>query len=294
MIKANLSLALASASTLILFTIFTTLFVNSVRSATAEHVVISEVQIGAGDADDEFVELYNPTGSAIDLTGWRLSRKTSTGGSGGNLVAALSGSVPAHGYFLVAPAVDYTGSVTPDQNYSTGSRIASSNTVLLYSDAGVTLVDKLGLGSAVDSETSPFSPNPDPGQSIERKANSSSTVDSMTTGADLLLGNGEDTDNNSLDFIVRGSSDPQNSQSAVEPEVEPSPTPSESPSPSPSESPSPSPSETATPTPTPTETPSPTPSASPSPSPSLTCSIRFITLNFIFQTLRMPLFICGR
>jgi len=41
-------------------------FVPVVAHVAPEHVVISEVQI----ADNEFVELYNPTDSAIDMTGW--------------------------------------------------------------------------------------------------------------------------------------------------------------------------------------------------------------------------------
>jgi len=49
------------------------------QSSTASHVVISEVQVGGTLVDDEFVELYNPTNSAISLSGWRLRRKTSTG-----------------------------------------------------------------------------------------------------------------------------------------------------------------------------------------------------------------------
>ena len=41
---------------------------------TADHVVISEIQV----ADNEFVELYNPTDEDIDMTGWHWCYFSST------------------------------------------------------------------------------------------------------------------------------------------------------------------------------------------------------------------------
>ena len=52
-------------------------FPQKVRSAAA-HIVISEVQVGGTNANDEFVELYNPTSVTIDLSGFRLVRKNAT------------------------------------------------------------------------------------------------------------------------------------------------------------------------------------------------------------------------
>lgn len=248
-----------------------------VHAAISTHLVISEVQFSGVNANDEFVELYNPSNTEVDITGWRLTRKTSTG-TQSNLVSSLSGIIPAHSYFLVAPAVDYLGTTTPDMNYSTGTRIAADNTILIYSDAGLTLVDKFGVGSATDFEGNVFPNNSDSGGSIERKANSSSTTTTMSSGGvDELLGNGEDTDNNANDFVIRTASEPQNSISSTElPEANPSPTPSLLPSPSsepsinpsPEISPSPSPSVSPSPTMSSSVSPSvlPTPSISPSPS----------------------------
>ena len=151
------------------------------------------------------------------MASWRLTRKNSSG-TEGNLVASLSGTVKSHGYYLIAYPTKYLGLTTPDKTYSsTSSALTDNNTVLLYSDAGVTLVDKVGWGSAIDKESS-ASANPNVGEGLERKANTSSTVASMTSGgADELMGNAEDTDNNVSDFIVRVVSQPQNSNSTLEP-----------------------------------------------------------------------------
>ena len=255
----------------LLITVFSVilLLTNQVKQvySVASHVVISEIQISGGsDADDEFVELYNPTDSSVDLTGWRLN-KTNSGGSAQNLVASMSGNIPAHGYFLVANP-DYDGVVAEDLTYSaTTSAITSNNTVNLFSDAGVTIVDKVGFGIPFDSEGTPFATNPGDDGSIERKPGETNPAG----------GNGDDTDNNDNDFALRSASDPQNSSSAIEPviaspTVTPSLTPTESPTPTPSETPTSTPTETPTPTltPSPTESSTPTPSETPTPTDTLT------------------------
>lgn len=239
--------------------------------AVATHVVISEVQIAGNSFDpptDEFVELYNPTDTDIVMSGWRLTRKNSVG-TEANLVLTLSGTIPAHGYFLIGHGTGYNGATTLDVNYSAPSNALGNNyVVLLYSDAGVTLVDKVGFSEAVDFETTVFGTNPASNGSIERKANSSSTSDSMAPlGSDETAGNGEDSDNNANDFVQRTVSDPQNSDSSTETPPEPSPTSTPTETPTPTVTPTPTPTETPTPTLTPTESPTPTPTESPTPTP---------------------------
>jgi hypothetical protein len=237
--------------------------------ATANHVVISEIQISGTVAGDEFVELYNPTSQTISMTGWRLTRKTASGATQSNLVASMSGTIAPHGYILIANP-SYDGSVLPDLLYSAStSAISADNTVLLYSDAGVTVVDKVAMGLATDKETN-TTVNPGAEESIERKPGES----------DSLAGNGEDTDDNSADFQLRTVSEPQNSSSAIEPLFAPTPTitttPSTTPIVTPSLTPTTTPVPTSSPTPTPTEvltptpTETPTPTVTPTPSPSLT------------------------
>ncbi len=213
---------------------------SKVFSVFADHIVFSEIQLAGGSFTDEFIELYNPTDSVIDLSGWRLTRKTS-GGSESNLISSLSDSISPKSYFLIGHS-DYDGSVALDATYSASTNsIAVNNTILLYSDAGSTLVDKIGLGTASDYEAS-ASANPSSDGSLERKAFASSTTDSMGSGGlDEMEGNGEDTDNNYNDYVLQTESNPQNSSSAVEPVATPSPTPTVTPSPTPTISPTPSP-----------------------------------------------------
>lgn len=276
--KANLSWLFLLNVCLLIILFISLSKPDSVRSALAGHIVISEIQISGTTTGDEFVELFNPTDTDMDLTGWRLARKTS-GTSSANLLTNMSGSIPAHGYFLVTPPTGYTGSSSADLTYSPAStRISANNTVYLFASDSATLVDKVGIGDgATDGEGSP-APLPADNQSIERKAHSSSTQDSMASGADMTEGNGEDTDDNSSDFILRSFSNPQDSTSSAEipsasasagPSSEPSDEPSASPSasPSPSIEPSPSASASASPSASPSLSPSPSASTSPSATP---------------------------
>lgn len=243
-------------------------------AASANHIVISEIQIGGSIADDEFIEIYNPTNTDIELENWRLTRKTATG-TESNLVNSLSATISAHGYLLIAPE-EYDGTPSADVLYTAASNhISSNNTILLYSDAGITVVDKVGLGSdetaAIDSETTPV-PNPAANGSIERKAVSSSSTSSMSSsGEDEFMGNGEDTDNNLNDFVQQETSNPQNSESTSEvlntTPTDTTETPSESPTITITLSP------TESPTPTNTTTPSPTTSTTPTETPTVTPSL---------------------
>ena len=163
------------------------------QGATESHIIINEIQTAGASSNDEFVELFNPTDTPVILDGFKLSKKTKTGSESTLLSSATStkflGTIPAHGYFLIAHP-DYKGSLSADLTYSSSSSISSDNTLLLYDKSG-TLLDKVGFGAAIDSESSPAS-NPNSNQSIERN--------------DFA-----DTNNNAADFSINSSPSPQNS-----------------------------------------------------------------------------------
>ncbi|QDF05504.1 lamin tail domain-containing protein [Myxococcus xanthus] len=197
------------------------------------HVVISEfAPAGPGGAGDEFIELYNPTSSAVDISGWKLQYKSATGTTGYNSSFALpAGSVIApRSYFLVV-STGYASSsgntVTGNANW--GGTIAMGGSAghvrLGYPEMALTdaitsplVVDTVGYGSnANQPEGTRIATVPPVAGSYERKASAISTVESMTTGADALQGNGHDSNDNSADFILRPTRQPQNASSAAEP-----------------------------------------------------------------------------
>jgi 5'-nucleotidase len=160
-------------------------------------LVISEVYVNGGSAGasylNKFVELYNPTGSAVALAGDTLQYRaaTSTVVPSGSQVFALSGTVAAHGHFLVQlPGNGANGEALPAADLNTGGSVnpgaaggtlyvATSATGVLPTDPAV--VDKIGWGTSNSPEGSAPGGN------------------SVTLSYQRATG-GADTDDNAADF----------------------------------------------------------------------------------------------
>jgi hypothetical protein len=95
-------------------------------------VVISEVAwMGTqASANDEWIELYNNTSQDISLAWWRLEA------ADGTPSIVLSGTIPAHGFFLLERTDDNTVSdIVADQIY-TGTLSNSGESLILKDPAG--------------------------------------------------------------------------------------------------------------------------------------------------------------
>src|SRR5581483_10755824 len=104
---------LAATVGLISFFVFIITF-SSIKAATT-HLVISQIQVGGagtGHTTDEFVELFNQTGSPVNLSSWKLTKKTKTG-TESTLVSTMSGTISPNGYFLVGGPT-YSGTASAD------------------------------------------------------------------------------------------------------------------------------------------------------------------------------------
>jgi uncharacterized repeat protein (TIGR01451 family) len=106
-------------------------------------ILINEIAWGgtAASAEDEWIELYNPSNAAINVTDWVLKSAS------GSLNITLSGTIRAGGYFLLERDDNSTISdISADQVYtSTGS---FSN---LLSDTGESLTLWSGTGYFIDT-----------------------------------------------------------------------------------------------------------------------------------------------
>jgi predicted extracellular nuclease len=162
-------------------------------------LVISEAYVNGGSSGasytNKFVELYNPTASPISLSGDTLQYRapTSTVVPSGSQIFGLTGSVPAHGHFLIQlPSNGASGAALPTPDLNTGGSvnpgagggtlfIASSSAGVLPTDASV--IDKIGWGT------------------------SNSPEGAAATGNSVILSyqrsaTGADTDNNAADFTA--------------------------------------------------------------------------------------------
>ncbi len=187
----------------------------------ANHMVISEVQVngGPGHADYDFIELYNPTSLSVDLNGFRLISRTGNSSSD-DLIKSFTAAtvVPAHGFYLWASSHDSTFPGSINANTSTTVGLTNSMSIALRNgpnDTGA-IIDALSWNNGATIGEGANAATPAASQSLERKAYTTSTVVSMTTGSDIQKGNGYDGNNNATDFILRPTSQPQNSASPIE------------------------------------------------------------------------------
>lgn len=195
--------------------------VQKALAANADHVVISEAQTGrTGATTNDFIELYNPTPSAINLKGLRLVRRAQTATTDTTIKSWTTDTfIPANGFYLWANSGYSAIAVAPDT--TTTSTIADNNSIALRQgpENTGTIIDGLAWGSghvASIGERTPLQ-NISPDKSLERKANALSTQASMGIGGlDELKGNAWDTDDNSADFVLSANSQPQNSLSLPE------------------------------------------------------------------------------
>lgn len=165
-------------------------------------VVISEVLYDAegSDTGKEFVELYNPSSSPVNLTDWILER--GNGASAGDWLTEVvfDSVIPENGFFLIGE-IEVTGAdVTTTLDLQNGP-----DAVRLLDPLGA-VVDLVGYGNTTAFSSTEYfegTPAPEviPGHSLERKPGF----------LDPLAGNGQDTNDNAVDFLDNPSPEPQNS-----------------------------------------------------------------------------------
>jgi hypothetical protein len=179
--------------------------INRAEAGLANHAVINEVSIdslvGAGGTDDDWVELYNPTDQAINLNDWSIQKTTGTGGS--LVKVALSGQIPAEGYFLIVRNGSTTSQSLRDKAdilASDSFSLASNNIVYLVNDnnnitnsSDPNIIDFVGWGTA---------------SFYEGSAPASAIAESKSIAR---VPDGEDTDQNSVDFVLLDNPTPMNS-----------------------------------------------------------------------------------
>lgn len=204
----------------------TTKTVNIVPTASTNtnHLVISEVQVDGMRASDEFIELYNPSSQSISLEGYSVQylsgKATSTAKirSGSTKENFANGAIiKPYGFYLLVNSGALSSLLdNADMVYSHFSLSGDSEGGAIFlvttpsyisnpSDSSIVDSVVYGEASLIGIATSTL---PSSGKSLERKANASSTVESMTVGGDQFEGNGFDSDN-SNDFVVRDIPKPQ-------------------------------------------------------------------------------------
>jgi len=160
---------------------------------SAPNILITEVQIDtASSSNYDFIELYNPNDSVVDISNFQLKKKTSTGSEYSVRVLPSGTIVAEKSYFLWANS-DYSLSGFISANVTSTQTLAQNNSIVLL-DKNENIIDALAWGSSTNPfvESSAFPQNPAENQSLSRKW--STTTESYI-----------DTNNNLNDFEIQKS-----------------------------------------------------------------------------------------
>ena len=180
------------------------------------HVVISEVQI----ATNEFVELYNPTNSDINMAGWHwcyFSSGRNWNNSYRDKTFPSGAIIPAHGFYLIATTSGEFSAADWNLEYSTHLLSDTAGSVGIFpwdpdtktaEEAKAGRIDTVGWGSVTHVYETATVTTPSLGESIDRRS------------LDDDYAPCQDTDDNSIDFAVQDTPTPKNSAS---PEMAPAP-----------------------------------------------------------------------
>ncbi|MFF2753544.1 lamin tail domain-containing protein [Psychrobacillus sp. NPDC058041] len=206
---------------LLLSTILPSSLIQKAEAQIAGHVVISQVYGAGGNTGavflNDFIELYNPTDEDVSLDNWSVQYASSTGNFGTS-VTELSGTIKAHGYYLIHEAGGANGKALPDGDVIGGiamaaaaGKVALANTTSpLSGSKPANVVDFVGYGKAANAFEGTGSTGADLSATLSAQRRPyAGMVPSPGKG------NGWDSDDNSKDFVNTAPT-PRNSASPTE------------------------------------------------------------------------------
>jgi len=172
-------------------------------------VVLSELYMGNGSEDGQFIELHNSGGALLDLSAYALQTKAATADAATpwtTLMQWPAGTLlPPKGYLVAGTQTwaNLNGSVDAVVAGSLNLDPAGGSARLWDPRTNVEL-DLIGWGNAKQVfGTKPAQALTVPGTSLERKASAQSSAQTMQPGgSEYLAGNGVDSDVDFMDWLA--------------------------------------------------------------------------------------------
>lgn len=158
---------------------------DAAACAGSTTMVINEVRYdlpGAGDAGNEWVELYNLTGSAIDIGDWKLQWGTNSFGNN-ELTIPTNTMVAANGYFVIGGSNVTAADLSTATLVNVGNASTAPDGVRIV-DAGGNVIDTVLYGAAGTNTdawmddcglATTWAPDTFPSQSLARQPNGQDT-----------------------------------------------------------------------------------------------------------------------
>ena len=200
-------------------------------------VVINEAYLSGGSSGaafkNKFVELYNSSDAAVSLEGWSLQYRNSNGTGAPSSVAALKGTIPAQGYYLLKGGTNSSASTAAElpaaDAEATGfNPSGTTGTIVLARQA--TALNPLASGSVVGQADIADLLGYGTSNTFETQA--AKAPSGNTDVKSLNRSDGADSNNNAADFTLNATITPTAASSAPAPAPDrPAPDPDPAPAP---------------------------------------------------------------
>lgn len=167
-----------------------------VPASGLSHLVITEVQVAGSGASDEYMAIFNPTDTAVSLSGWSVQYRGPSASVFNKKNFESTHTIASGAVFIIANP-QYTGALPVNMTHSSftlggsgGSIFLVSTTTLLTSGTEGAITDKVAYGSGANlfPEGAAYPDAPAASQVLSRK-NSGGAY--------------QDTDDNALDFEIK-------------------------------------------------------------------------------------------
>lgn len=177
--------------------IVSSLLLTATTSAqTANHIVISQVYGGGGNAGapytNDFIELFNPTSAPVDLTGWSVQYAAAA--SANWSMTTLTGTIAANTYYLIQQSGGANGVPLPAPDASGTTNLSATAGKILLSNAAVafvvmcpavpSIVDFVGYGGTANCFEG-LGPAPAPSNTLAIHRADSGCTDSDNNASDF-------------------------------------------------------------------------------------------------------------
>ncbi len=132
-------------------------------------LVITEVQVAGDSPSDCYIKIYNPLDEVVDVSGYRLRKKTSTGRDYSLRVFPSESYVKEGGFFIWASSQNNFFPETVEADISSTQTISNNNSIALFDNNDI-LIDAVCWGKSENSYCEKVViENPQKDQKIKRK-----------------------------------------------------------------------------------------------------------------------------
>ncbi len=148
-------------------------------------LLIVEVQIEKERADDCYIKIYNSSDSDLNISGYNLRKKTSTGTDSSVRLFPKDSVIKANDYFVWASSRNKDFPEKVKANVMSSQYLSYNNSIALFDDEK-NIIDALSWGDGENPYVLGNSvKNPEKGQVIQRKKENNNYVNSRDNSSDF-------------------------------------------------------------------------------------------------------------